>query len=316
MKQAVAVDPKSVLAVTDLANFYRLQNRSSDALKVLQDGVLKNPDGTSLYVDWASILSSAGKKDDAIAVLEQLRKQLPNSATAAMSIGDYYFMQKETDKALAEYRRGLSNAPKDLDIKKRIQDLYLSTSQTQLAADLDKQLMKDSPKDVIVRVDHGRLLMAQGKTNDAIIYLQKVVSDAVESPQAHFYLAMAYWQNGDLGQAHGALLEAVKVSDDLPVAMQALARLSLAQGSTSEAEVYAKGLIQKHPADPANRQLLGTDSGAARENSRRGATNPHCGPVDAQRSRHSAKLGANLFRRKKMGPGPKRIRTMSPAEPA
>ena len=81
-----------------------------------------------------------------------------------MAIGDFYFQRKATDQALAEYRRGLSASPQNLDIKKRIQDLYLTTSQTQLAADFDRELMKDAPKDVVVRVDHGRLLMAQGKS--------------------------------------------------------------------------------------------------------------------------------------------------------
>ena len=81
-----------------------------------------------------------------------------------MAIGDFYFQRKQTDQALAEYRRGLSASPKNLDIKKRMQDLYLTTGQTQLATDLDKELMKNAPKDVFVRIDHGRLLMAQGKS--------------------------------------------------------------------------------------------------------------------------------------------------------
>jgi tetratricopeptide (TPR) repeat protein len=217
---------------------------------------LKNPDGVTLYIDWASTLASQGRNHDAEAVLDKLRKQLPKSATAAVAIGDLYFRRKETDKALIEYRRGLSAAPNDLETKKRMQELYLSTNQTQLASDLDRQLMKDAPKDVMVRVDHGRLFMAQGKSNEAIIFLQKVIADAVDSPQAHYYLAMAFWQNGDMRQAHGALLDSLKVSENLPIALQALARLSLAQGNPSEAQIYAGELIQNHPADPIYRQLL------------------------------------------------------------
>jgi tetratricopeptide (TPR) repeat protein len=125
-----------------------------------------------------------------------------------------------------------------------------------LAADLDKELMKNAPKDVSVRIDHGRLLMAQGQLQDAIIFLQKVTSDAADSPQAHYYLAMAFWQNGDMGQARNALMDALKVSQGLPVALQALARLSLAQGNASDAQIYAQELVQRFPATPDNRQLL------------------------------------------------------------
>ena len=57
--------------------------------------------------------------------------------------------------------------------------------------------MKDAPKDVIVRIDHGRLLMAQGKIQDAIILLEKVVKDAADSragPLLSWYVSLAEWR--------------------------------------------------------------------------------------------------------------------------
>jgi tetratricopeptide (TPR) repeat protein len=121
---------------------------------------------------------------------------------------------------------------------------------------LDKELMKDAPKDVFVRLDHGRLLMAQGKSQDAINFLQGVVADAADSPQAHYYLAMAFWQNSDLGQAHGALMDALKISPGFSLAIQALARLSLAQGNILDAQSYAQELVQQAPSDPTARLLF------------------------------------------------------------
>jgi len=52
------------------------------------------------------------------------------------------------------------------------------------------------------------------------------------------------------------LLESLKVAPGLPIALQALARLRLAQGNAADAQVYAQELIQKSPADPTNRQLF------------------------------------------------------------
>jgi tetratricopeptide (TPR) repeat protein len=256
LKRAVAVDSRDTQAYMDLANFYRLQNRIPEAQQTLQDGIAKNPAGTSLYIDWASMLIGQGKKQDAEVLLEKLRNQPEDSANAAVSIGDFYFQQKQTNRALAEYQRGLLVAPKSLEIKKRIQDLYLSTGQTQLAADLDRQLSKEGPKDVTVRIDHGRLLMAQGNIPGAINSLQKVVADAADSAQANYFLAMAYWQNDNPGQAHSALLEALRASPDLPIALDALSRLSLAHGNSSEAIGYAQELVEKFPADQTYRQLL------------------------------------------------------------
>jgi tetratricopeptide (TPR) repeat protein len=256
LKKALQIDPKSIQAYTDLANFYRLENRAPEAEQALQDGIAKNPTATSLYIEWEAMLTSQGKKDEAGALLDKLRKQSPNSGDAAMAIGDYYFKRKETDQALVEYRRGLSVDPKNVDIKARMQDLYLTTNQVKSAADLDRELMNSAPKDVFVRINHGRLLMAQGQPQDAIIYLQKVTSDAADSPQAHYYLAMAFWQDGGMGQARNALMDALKVSQGFPIALQALARLSLAQGNAPDAQIYAQELVQRFPAAADNRQLL------------------------------------------------------------
>ncbi|MGC1989849.1 MAG: tetratricopeptide repeat protein, partial [Candidatus Acidiferrales bacterium] len=230
LKKAVAVDPGSVQAYNDLANFYRLQNRMSEAQQVLQDGVAKNPDGIPLYLDWASILVGQGRKDDAEALLGKLRKRLPNSPDATVAIGDFYFQQKQMDQALAEYRRGHSFAPQNLEIDKRMQDVYLSTNQVQLATDLDREVMKEAPKDVSARVNHGRLLMIEGDPGSATTYLQQVVADAADSAEAHYYLAMAFWQNGKAQQAQSALRDALKDAQDSPVVLQGIARLSLEQG--------------------------------------------------------------------------------------
>jgi tetratricopeptide (TPR) repeat protein len=256
LKRAVLVESGDTQAYVDLANFYRLQNRGPEAERTLRDGIAKNPKGTALYIDWASILTSQGKKEDADALLDRLRKQPGDSADAALAIGDFYFEQKDTSRALAEYQRGLTLAPKSLEIKKRIQDLYLSSGRTELAVALDKELRKEGPKDITVRIDHARLLMAQGNVRDAITDLQGVVADAADSAQAEYFLAMAHLQNGNPGQAQSALLDALKASPDLPIALQALSRLSLARGDVTEAVTYAQELVDKFPTDYGYRRLL------------------------------------------------------------
>src|SRR5262249_30846474 len=139
-----------------------------------------------------------------------------------------------------------------------IQDLYLGTNQLQLASDLDKELVKEAPKDVIVRVDHGRLLMLQGKLTDAVSDLQRAVADSADSAQAHYFLGLAHWPNGELGQAAAALQHALKVTPGFSPALQQLVRLSLAQNDLRNARTYAQELVQKYPADPTDRELLAT----------------------------------------------------------
>ena len=109
----------------------------------------------------------------------------------------------------------------------------------------------------LVSINHGRLLQAQGKQNDAVIAFQSVVKGASDSAQAHYYLGVAYWQTGSLGQASSEFQEAVKASPGFPLALRSLAQLNLAQNHPLEARVYAQELVQKSPADVYDRILLG-----------------------------------------------------------
>ena len=207
------------------------------------------------------MLVSQGKKDEAQALLQKLQNQLPSSADAAMSIGDFYVALNQSNEALSAYRKALSDSPKNLEIKKRILDLYLLTNQTQVAAGLDGELMRDAPKDVLVRVGHGRLLMAQGNFSQAIDQLQRAVADAADSPQAHYFLAMAYWKSGTLPRAGSELCKqplAIQLTRPhaVPLVLDALARLSLTLGNPANAETYAAELVQKSPANAAYRQFL------------------------------------------------------------
>jgi tetratricopeptide (TPR) repeat protein len=224
---------------------------------MLQAGLQNNPDAPQLYIDWANILSNARRTTDADGVLDRLRNQMPKSSEATIAIGDYYAQRHFLDKALAEYRRGLSIAPGNLDIEKRMQEIYLISNRTDEVSKLDNQLIKQAPNDLIVSVDHGRVLLAQGKHQEALVALQKVVQGAPDSAEAHYYLGVAYWQTGSLGQANGEFHEAVRVSPGFPLALRGLAELSLAQNHPSDAQVYAQELIQKFPADVNDRILLG-----------------------------------------------------------
>jgi tetratricopeptide (TPR) repeat protein len=257
LKKAVATDPKSLQANTDLANFYRLQNRLPEAQEALQAGIQNNPDAPQLYVDLANMLSNGGKPTDATGALDKLRNRMAKSPEAAIAIGDFYAQRGDFDKALAEYQRGLSISTGNLDIEKRMEELFLISNRTDEASKLDNQLMKQAPKDLIVSVFHGRLLLAQGKKQDAVIVLQNAVKGAPDSAQAHYYLGVAYWQSDSLGQANSEFQEAVKVSPGFPLALRGLAQLNLAQNHPSEAQVYAQELVQKFPVDVNHRLLLG-----------------------------------------------------------
>ena len=158
-----------------------------------------------------------------------MRNQAPKSPEAAIAIGDYEVERNDLGKALKEYERGLSISPGNIDIRKRMEELYIVSNRIEEASKLDNYLTKQAPKDVLVNINHGRLLLAQGKQRDALIALQKTVKTAPDSAQAHYYLGVAYSLTESFGQASSEFQEAIRVSPGFPLAVRALVRLNLAQ---------------------------------------------------------------------------------------
>jgi tetratricopeptide (TPR) repeat protein len=256
-KKAVATDLRSAQAITDLANFYYLQGNLIQAQQTLQSAVQTLPDEPEIYTDWANILSNAGKPAEEDAVLDKLRTQMPNSPDAAIAIGDHYMGKNQSDKALAEFRRGLSVSPDNLEIQKRLEELYLNTNRLDDAAQLDATLTKRAPKDALVSVLHGRLLLAKGQNQEAIIALNAAVKNSADSAQAHYFLGVAYAQAQSLGQANSEFQEATRLSPGFPLALRALAQINIAQNHPAEAQAYAQELVHNNPSDSGDHLLLG-----------------------------------------------------------
>lgn len=268
LQSGIKANPSATQLYEDLAQFYFAQKNPAQAEQVLETGIKASPSAVPLYLGLAQLYETERKQQDAENILTNLSNQMPNSADAAIAIGDFYRGAKMNDRALAEYQRGLSANPKSANIEEDIIDLYLTEGQTDLATKLDAELLKHSPDDVIGLVDHGRVLMAQGKPTEAINALQKITTEAPNSPEAHYYLAVAYLQNHDSAQANSELQQTLAQANSerqrtghpssyLSNALTALVNLNSAQGNFSVAQLYAQEFIKDNPTNPAGHLMLG-----------------------------------------------------------
>ncbi|MGB7081324.1 MAG: tetratricopeptide repeat protein, partial [Candidatus Acidiferrales bacterium] len=258
VQAGIQANPSVIGLYEALAQYEVRHQNPSQAEQTLQAGIKANPSAIALYLGLAGLYRGEGKQSDSENALASLTNQLPKSADAALGIGDFYVQAKMTDRAVAEYQRGLSLDPHNLNIEEHLEILYLSTGKIELAANVDNDVLKQYPNDVMARVNHGRVLMAQGKTQDAIQSLQKVAADAADSAQAHFYLAMAYSQSNDMAQANSELQQTLRVAPGNPDALNKLVELNFKQQKYTVAQLYAQELDdEEHHANPATHLMLG-----------------------------------------------------------
>jgi len=268
LQSGIKANPSATQLYEDLAQLYFRQKNIGQSEQVLQTGIKANPSAVPLYIGLAQLYESDRKQSDADNVLTSLSSQMPNSTDAAIAIGNFYRDLKKDDRALSEYQRGLSANPKNTDLQESMVDLYLTQGQTDSAAKLDDELLRHFPNNVMGLVDHGRVLLAQGKQTDAINALQKVATEAPDSPAPHFYLASAYLQNHDAAQANNELQQTLAQANNerqrtgrpspyLARALTALVSLNSGQRKFSVAQLYAQEFIKDNPTNPGGHLMLG-----------------------------------------------------------
>ncbi|HLJ16263.1 MAG TPA: tetratricopeptide repeat protein [Bryobacteraceae bacterium] len=257
-REAVALDPLSAKAYANCATFYRLIGQPDHALEILRQGAranLRDPALSFLLVDF---LHARRQDAEATQVIDALRRQSGPPEILDLVIGDYYLSRGMTDQAGAEFRRAFVLAPGNSEVQKRMVAWLLSRGQPDQAEDLNNRILHKHPKDGAAGVAKGRILLARGKADEAINELRHQVSVDPISPDAHFYLAMAYRQRDRLGQARQELNETARLAPDRVAALRSLTEVSLAMNNTQAAIEAAQRAVQIAPMSFAERTLLGS----------------------------------------------------------
>jgi cellulose synthase operon protein C len=257
LRKAIEIDPKFEAGYSNLANFYRLQRQLPAAEQLLRQGVGRIPDQSSLCLLLADILYAENKKADADSVLQTLTQR--NTGTdVAIKVGDFYQGRNNSERAIAEYKRGLSADASNDELSNRLTELYLTTNRVAEAKSLNSTVLNRHPKQPIARVLSSRILLAEGKPDEAIVALQRQVADTPDLAVAHFALGLAFGQKGQLQQAKSEMQNALKASPEMVQALNELVDLNLATGDVGVAKEYAMQSVRAKPGSVDGHLLLST----------------------------------------------------------
>ncbi len=258
LRKAIQIDPSLVEAYLNLSVLYRFQKQPEKAVEVLQQALDRNPDAVALYIAEADLLYSQDKKDAAESALQLLRSHVKTSAEASLAVGDFYAQHGSMDRALAEFKSGLAIDPNNIDLENHSVEAYLASKRLAEASALNQSVLKQKPKDTLAHIQSARIMLAGGHTDEAVAALRRQVRDSSDLPQAHYFLALAYRQQGSLEAAKSELQETLRVAPQMISAIEELTKLQLAEGNVREAKDSAIRGVQLAPGDASIRILLGT----------------------------------------------------------
>lgn len=183
-----------------MALIYRQQKKWSDAQGALDKAKAIEPDGVEINYNQALLLQDEGKLPEAIAVLKSIADGTGKQAAASNSeksaraevlerLGTLYSMNQQYDKAVETFRQITAVNP-DLGsrVEAQIIETYRAAKNFPKAQQEIASALAQYPKDRTLIEVHSQVLGDQGKTDEAVAELRKLLDGRNDR---EVYIAMA-----------------------------------------------------------------------------------------------------------------------------
>ena len=185
----------------------------------------------------------------------------PSQARPWLDLGRAHLNLGELEAATAAFRHAATLSPALAEPQTDLAYALWMQGKLDLALEAAKAALSLDPNDASAHRYAGRLLLLRGGSRvEAIEHLQKAVQINPEEADAHFDLAMAYWNSGDMPNAWAQLrLLQIEFPDDEPRLLYLEGLLSSAQGRSSLAIDFFRRALAGDPRLPGARESLGIE---------------------------------------------------------
>jgi tetratricopeptide (TPR) repeat protein len=265
-REAIEVaDPdETSTAVQMLASFYYSRERASEAERVLESGIEREPDPLPLIYLLARLHASQGDTAKADAILEKATQERPDSAEAFLLHAAYRRRQGDLEGALEAVDAGLRAEPVHKRARLRKAELLVDIGFrdedpariAQGRSVVDAVLARE-PRDPDALFVSAKIHIAESKPADAVDAMRKALEARPDWARGHFMLGSALFLTGERGEARAELAKALQYDAALYEARKLLARVYAALGEYDFAIEEAERALKESPGDHELRILMG-----------------------------------------------------------
>jgi tetratricopeptide (TPR) repeat protein len=199
--RTVELAPDNYPARVDLANLLIAARQPKDAqpqLEFLRD---RQPNSPDTHLAWANFYAAQNNMGLA---LQETKKAIDADPSRFESYLDLAVLQNRAnlpDQAESNFKKAAELGPKVMNVQRALGIFYLSHNRMAEAEQQFKHAIDVDPKDPAPRADYVRLLMAEGKKQDAEAFLRQTKSDLADNSDGYRMLGDFYYANGDYDKA-------------------------------------------------------------------------------------------------------------------
>lgn len=265
LRKAIAVAPQTPLAYADLAHLDQLRGRTAAARADVRQGLAANPDSVKLWLAQAAMDYDPRHPQAAQSDLKTLLARTHQSAPAALGVAN--FDRGHGDSAAAEQVIVAAAAlhPHSVALQQQVLAADLRAGRLDAAEQVDAAILQQDPANPDALVTHARLLLARGKTKDAIGILEPLASSHPGSYPVLYALGLAYWRAGRTRPALHQEELALAARPGSAECLHVLAELQLANGNPAAAAPYAQKYLDATNHGPDGYRTVGQVDVAAKQ---------------------------------------------------
>jgi len=254
LQQISAIEPDNTDHVLRLAGYYWQMKRQDEAETLIQDLVAKDKTNEQRWIDAARFYLVRNEFEESGKLLSQGLQNHPQSFALRLLQRDVYVAQQKIDKAIAVLQECLTLDDKHADYVAALRglaELYYRLGSIDEAEKYIADALTKSPQDLESHLLNGTILQLKGELELAIAEYRVVLQGRPEAIPVSLKLAEAYAQNKQLGLARETLQQALKIEENSPQVLSALARLANLQKDYPEVESLLQRIVATQPNNPA-----------------------------------------------------------------
>ncbi len=250
LQRAVSLNPKDPSAHLALAELQAKNGDMQGAQQQAEAGVQAAPENLQARAILAQLYVHNNNQAAAEQTLVQAVNEMPDKDQPASLLVNFYAQTRQLPHAESVFADLHKRHEKSIPIELEYTRLLLSDGKFDQAADLLKDLSKTNANNPQVQRLNADLLLHQGKTNDALQLLQKAVSNAPDDVHLRLLLAQTAAVAGKAGLVESNLRDAARLDPRNLDAARGLAVLAQNHGDTDQLSQLAEKMIAAHPEAP------------------------------------------------------------------
>jgi len=217
--------PDNPYSMVGLSAEYSERGAHEEAIALAQKAVRTHPEYSAAPLALAESYIRAGKHEEGRVWLQRVSPEFRESETGLAAFAGLYGRMGDFDTAFAYCSEILAKEPSLYSALYNCGNVHLMAGQNKEAESLLQRAVQAGPEQAAPRHYLGRALLAQGRTSEALPYFQQAVTLDGKVWDYHYWLAVAYEENGNIPAAREEYQQALRLNHGSTEAKMRLASL-------------------------------------------------------------------------------------------